>query len=146
MNPLTFTTEEDGISSAERALDGLRDFLHTSSSGGRGTAPGLFRVPPVRLGNIDREIALRTQLENLEEMMGMITDARFARSLIEDEDERAFVDQGENEASLEMLRFIVRTARDVLASQTYGNPNGYDDDDTESLNGLREAPGVGPSK
>lgn len=124
MSFLPFTTEEDGIHNAEWALDELRKFV---------------RVPPVGLGNIDKKVALRTQLENLEEMMRVITDARFARSLIKNKKERALVTQRGHQASLEMLRFIVITTRDVLASQTY-------DDDTQSLNGIGSLPGTWPSR
>lgn len=120
----TLTPEDQGIIIAERALDKFRDFLHVASSGIKGQGLGLFRTPPAPGGNVDKEVALRSQLNDLEEMMRTVTDSRFARRLL-DGNERAIA--GGIEANLETLRFIVMTVRGVLASQSYEHPNSHDD-------------------
>lgn len=144
MDPFAFTTEHEGILAAERALNELRVFLHstsTATTGGVRSAPGSSRAPPVRVGGFNGDdsmnLALRAQLDDLEDMLRMISDARFARSLIEDQDERAAVGEGDDEGSVDLLRLIVMTANDVMASQTYDSLDGVSDIDgvDETLHG-----------
>jgi hypothetical protein len=142
MDPYTFTTEQEGISTAEHALDELRVFLHTTSGADRTAQGPSNRAPPVGFHSSDREFALREQLEILEERLRMISDARFARTLIEDENERAVVGNADhNEIILDLLRNIVMTVRDVTANQTYDAFDPFLDDDDGYLSGGQ---GAGP--
>ncbi|KAJ3574110.1 hypothetical protein NP233_g1985 [Leucocoprinus birnbaumii] len=130
MDPFVFTTEEEGILAAERALDELRVLLHTTSGEGRNIPGSSNSVPSIAqaLRGLDQDFALREQLNDLDEMLRMITDSRLARTLIEDENERAAVGVGEDGENVDLLGIIVMTAREVMASQTYDDfdPSSYD--------------------
>ncbi|KAF9441145.1 hypothetical protein P691DRAFT_813542 [Macrolepiota fuliginosa MF-IS2] len=136
MDPFVFVTEEEGILAAESTLDELRLFLHI-------TSPDLSQMPPVGFGSDDINFAFRAQLDTFEDMLRMVTDARLARTLIEDEDERAATgNMDDDEGNIDLLRFIVTTARDVMASQKYDSFDAVSDDD-DFLNG--GPPGAGES-
>jgi hypothetical protein len=91
--------DEDGIRAANQALDDVRALLRRRT--------GMSSIGAAD----DMDYALRFQLENMEDMLREITDARFARTLAEGQD---VVARG-NE-NVEILLFIVTTARDMLST------------------------------
>ncbi|KAF9447653.1 hypothetical protein P691DRAFT_104923 [Macrolepiota fuliginosa MF-IS2] len=135
MDPFVFIADERGVLAAESALDELRLFLHTASAMASSTGEFPSRVGA---GGDDINFAVRAQLYTLEDMLRVVTDARLATALIEDEGEiLAIVNMGD-----EVLRFIVTTARDVIASQRYDSFYAVSDDDDFLDGGL---PGAGES-
>ncbi|KAF9450773.1 hypothetical protein P691DRAFT_788583 [Macrolepiota fuliginosa MF-IS2] len=122
-DPFAFTTEDEGILIAERAVDKLRVFLQTPDNAtGGATSSGPSRAPGrahTQVGNVsDANLALREQLSTLEDMLMMITDVRFARSLIGIGEE----DENENDVgNVEVLKSVVMAVRDVMAWQTHEN-------------------------
>ncbi|KXN85221.1 hypothetical protein AN958_11496 [Leucoagaricus sp. SymC.cos] len=143
MDPFAITTEDEGIRNAERALDELRVLIHTTSGASRAAPGPSNRVPPI-IGDDDRSFALQGQLNDLEEMLRMITDAHFARSLIEDDNERAAVANAGDEGSIDLLRILVMTIQDVMASQTYDGFDPLPVDDHDGGNDILDAPKGGP--
>ncbi|KAF5353320.1 hypothetical protein D9756_007982 [Leucocoprinus leucothites] len=146
MDPFAFTTEEEGILMAERALDELRVFLHAiDGHGGGRSAPGPSNgTPPMAFLGGDQGFALHEQLHDLEGILRMITDARLARTLIEDENERVAAENGDGE-NMNLLAVIIMTAREVMTFQTYvGFDPLYDDQgsDDEDL-GTQAGPSGG---
>jgi hypothetical protein len=90
-----FHDDEGGIRVAQQALHNVRGFLQR-------------RTGTSSMGGGDSCLALRFQLENLEDMLREITDARFARSLSE-----GTVAVAGGDVNVENLRFIVTTAREM---------------------------------
>lgn len=88
--------EEEGIADAQQALDDLRLFLRKRTRGKAG----------------DKRYALQFQLENLEDMLRVVTDRRYARSL----SEQGTILRGPSDTTLDTLQFIVSTARGAMNS------------------------------
>jgi hypothetical protein len=88
--------EEAGIAGAQQALDDLRTILRKKPKGGVD----------------DKQYALQYQLENLEDMLRVITDRRYARSLADS----ASLPRNAGEPTLDTLQLIVSTARSAMRS------------------------------
>ncbi|KAJ3574109.1 hypothetical protein NP233_g1984 [Leucocoprinus birnbaumii] len=93
----TFNNDEDGIRAANRALQDIRALLQERTWLSSSAA------------SADSDFALRFQMENLEDMLREITDARFARSLSEQGSVRVALNE-----HVATLQFIVSTAREMV--------------------------------
>ncbi|KAF9447652.1 hypothetical protein P691DRAFT_706431 [Macrolepiota fuliginosa MF-IS2] len=88
--------EEEGIADAQRALNDLRLLLRKRAAG---TAD-------------DRRYALQFQLENLEDMLRVVTDGRYARNL----SNQGTIPWGSGDSTLDTLGLIISTARAATGS------------------------------
>lgn len=95
MYPLP-SNEDEGITNARQALDDLRTFSRSRAA-----------------NKVDgRGHALRIQLKSLEDMLRVVTDRRYARSLAESDSSL----EGPAITSLGILQFIISTTRDIMSS------------------------------
>ncbi|KAF5353319.1 hypothetical protein D9756_007980 [Leucocoprinus leucothites] len=111
MSYLNFDNDEEGIRNANQALDDVRALLQRRT--------GTSSIGATASSSVDRDFALHFQLENLEDMLREITDARFARMLSGEDDDGVVVMRSEN---VEMLMFIVMTAREMLLRDRSDSP------------------------
>lgn len=97
--------EEAGIASAQQALDDLRTVLRKKPRGGVD----------------DKQYALQSQLENLEDMLRVITDRRYARTLADSDN---LPRNAPGDPTLATLQLIVSTARSAMRSTAEAPPSG----------------------